>query len=473
MDFVSKIAEVNSTINGIVWGVPMIIFIIGTGLWLTVGGGFIQFRHFGYAIRNTLGTILKGQKTTDKGAVTPFQAVSTALASTVGTGNIAGVAGAIALGGPGAVFWMWISALVGMATKYTEVLLSIRYRERNEAGDWVGGPMYYIKNGLGKNWKWLSIVFCILGAVAAFGIGNISQIHSMVNSISGAVLALSATPEAVNVEMINLVVGIIVAVLVGLVLFGGIKRIGQTASALVPFMSVLYILGALVVVIANIGSIGSVFGDIFRGAFGGFEPVAGGVIGFTIKQAMTKGVARGIFSNEAGLGSAPIAHAAADTAGPVQQGVYGIFEVFVDTIVICTLTALAILMSGVPIAYGDGGGAELTTAAIGTVFGSGFASIFMAIAMLCFAGSTILGWSLYGARCVEFMFGLKTLRVYQILFLVVLVCGATMDLKLVWDISDTLNALMAIPNLIGVLALSGIAIKITKEYFAKIKDKKE
>ena len=472
MSFAEKIAEINSAINGVVWGVPMIILILAVGLWLTGGSGLVQFRHFGYAMKNTLGKIFKQQKTADKGAVTPFQAVTTALASTVGTGNIAGVAGAIAIGGPGAVFWMWISALVGMATKYAEVVLAIKYRERDSKGDWVGGPMYYIKNGLGQSWKWLAAIFCVLGALAAFGIGNIAQVNSIVGSLDDLVLTFSANPDAVNVKSINLIFGIALAVLLGFIIIGGIKRIAATTEKLVPFMAVIYILGALIVIFAHIGEIGHVFGMIFKGAFG-VDAVIGGGAGYVIMTAMKKGFARGIFSNEAGLGSAPMAHAAADTEGPVQQGVYGILEVFLDTIVICTLTALVILISGVAVPYGESAGASLTTAGLATVFGAKAATVFMVIALSCFAFSTILGWSLYGARCVQFLFGSGAIRVYQVLFLIVAICGATMNLTLAWDISDTLNALMAIPNLIAVAALSPVVFKLTKEHFAKVKASKE
>ncbi|MBR5430038.1 MAG: sodium:alanine symporter family protein [Firmicutes bacterium] len=466
MSFAEKIADINGKINGVVWGVPMIILILVVGIWLTCGSGLVQFRHFGYAMKNTLGKILQHSHTDDKGAVTPFQAVTTALASTVGTGNIAGVAGAIAIGGPGAVFWMWISALVGMATKYSEVVLAIKYRERDSKGDWVGGPMYYIKNGLGKSWSWLAGIFCVLGALAAFGIGNIAQINSIVGSIDDLVLTFAKNPDAVKVGTVNLVAGLLLAVILGFIIIGGIKRIAATTEKLVPFMAVIYIIGTLVVIIAHIGSLGQVFGMIFKGAFG-VDAVIGGGVGYVIMTAMKKGFARGIFSNEAGLGSAPMAHAAADTEGPVQQGLYGILEVFLDTIVICTLTALVILISGVNVPYGESAGAALTTAGLATVFGAKAATVFMVIALSCFAFSTILGWSIYGARCVQFLFGSGAIRIYQILFLIIVVCGATMNLTLAWDISDTLNALMAVPNLIALAALSPVVFKLTKEHFAQ------
>lgn len=467
--FVESVENVNGFINGIVWGWPMMILLLGVGLWLTIGNGFVQFSHFGHAMKNTLGKIFKQKKVQDKGAVTPFQAVSTALAATVGTGNIAGVAGAIALGGPGAVFWMWISALVGMATKFTEVVLSIQYRERNPKGDWIGGPMFYISKGLGRHWKWLAAVFAVLGALAAFGIGNLTQMNSIAGTISNMFISFAADPATVNVGMINLIVGIVVAIFLALILFGGIKRIGAAAEKLVPFMAVIYVVGALIVIFAHIGSIGQVFRDIFVGAFGGFKPVAGGVAGFAIAETMKRGISRGIFSNEAGLGSAPIAHAAAHTKGPVQQGLWGILEVFMDTIVICTLTALVILISGVNIPYGEGADAVLTTAGMATVFGPKFASVFMAIALSCFAFTTVLSWSLYGTRCTEFLFGVKTIRVYQVIFVLMVIVGATMKLDLAWDIADTLNGMMAIPNLVGLAILSFVAFRLNKEYFGKVK----
>ncbi|MDO4580985.1 MAG: sodium:alanine symporter family protein [Bacillota bacterium] len=464
--FIESVETVNSAINNVAWGIPMLTLLIGAGLWLTIGSGGVQFAHFGHAMKHTLGRIFKRQHTDDKGATTPFQALSIAMSATVGTGNIAGVSGAILLGGPGAVFWMWISALVGMATKYSEIVLAIKFRERNANGEWAGGPMYYIKNGLGKHWKWLGAIFCAFGAFAAFGIGNISQTNTMASSVVGLFKHFSYNPDGLPVGTINLVFGLIVAAFVGLVLLGGLKRIGAVTSKLVPFMSIFYIIGALVIIIANIGSIGQVLGDIFTGAFGGFKPVTGGVTGFLIAETVKFGFKRGCFSNEAGLGSAPIAHATADTDGPVQQGLYGIFEVFVDTIIICTLTALAVLMSGVIIPYGDNSIAgALTTDAFASVFGGGFANVFLTVAIICFATSTILGWALYGSRCCEFLFGGKSVKPYQVLFVLVVVAGSVMDLSLAWDISDTLNALMGIPNLIGLLFLSPVVIKLTREYF--------
>lgn len=464
------IKSVNDWINGnIAWGPVMLILIVGTGIYLSARCGFLQFRRFGYMWKNTIGALGKRVEVKDKGAVSPFQAMTTALAATVGTGNIAGVAGAIALGGPGAVFWMWVSALFGMATKYSEVVLAIKYRERNDKGDWVGGPMYYITKGLGRNWKWLAVVFSVFGALAAFGIGNCTQVNTIAGSITGAIGTVTGaelTGDALLAA--KLIIGAVIAAIVALVIIGGVKRIGSVTEKLVPFMSGIYIVGSLVIVFANIGSIGSVFAAIFEGAFNP-QAIVGGVVGITILESMKRGVSRGVFSNEAGLGSAPMAHAAADTDSPVKQGLWGIFEVFVDTIVICTLTALSILMSGVidgsAFSWGGKYGAELTVAAFTGTFGGGLASVFVAIAILLFAGSTILSWSLYGTRCAEYLLGKRSRIPYQVLFVLFIIVGATMDLSLAWDIADTLNGLMAIPNLIALLGLSGVVIKTTREYF--------
>lgn len=470
--FLNSVNEVNNAINGVVWGVPMLLLIVGAGIWLTVRSGFFQFTKFGHAMKNTVGKMFEKREVADKGAVSPFQAVTTALAATVGTGNIAGVAGAIALGGPGAVFWMWISALFGMATKYAEVVLAIKFRERNAKGDWVGGPMYYITNGLGKKWRWLAVLFAAFGGLAAFGIGNMTQINTIASSIFTAISTVSANPNVAQSEMlVKIIVGVTVAAIAGLVLIGGLKRIARVTEKLVPVMSVIYIISCLTVIFMHIGSIGEVFRQIFVGAFNP-SAVVGGVVGITITQAMRRGVSRGVFSNEAGLGSAPIAHAAADTDNPVKQGLYGIFEVFMDTIVICTLTGLTVLISGATINFGQSAGVDLTVSAFTTSFGGSFASVIVAIGITLFAGSTILSWALYGIRCTEYLFGTKSILPYQILFIVFIIIGATMELSLVWNIADTLNGLMAIPNLIAVLGLSGLVIKLTREYREQIKVKK-
>ena len=461
-------AEIVAAVDDFAWGPVMLILLVGTGLYLSIRSGFLQFTRFGYAMRNTIGKIFKKQ-TAGKGEVTPFQAMTTALAGTVGTGNIAGVTGAIFIGGPGAVFWLWISALVGMVTKYSEVVLAVRYRERNAAGDWVGGPMYYIKNGLGKSWMWLAFVFAFFGMTASFGIGNTTQVDSIATAIGTAVSAFGG--EEVSTTF-RIIIGAVVALITAFVIIGGIKRIGAVTEKLVPFMAVIYIIAALIVVFANIGQIGTVLGAIFRGAFSP-SAIAGGALGVGIMTTIQKGIARGVFSNEAGLGSAPIAHGATSETDPVKQGVYGIFEVFMDSIVICTLTSLALLMGLYAqggVAYSpDGAGSEMVVAAFSSIFSGKLSALIIAVGLSLFALSTVLSWSLYGSRCVEFLFGRASkgaTLVYKIVFCVILVIGSTLGLDVVWDIGDALNGLMAIPNLIALLLLSGTIIKLTKEHFA-------
>ena len=450
------------TLNTVAWLYIFLPCTILGGLYLTIRNRGIQFTRFGYVMKNTLGKMLTRQTAGD-GAVTPFQAVTTALAATVGTGNIVGTSQAITLGGYGAVFWLWVAALLGMIIKYSEVTLSIRYRERDAKGDWVGGPMYYIKNGLSKKWQWVGVLFCVFAGFASFGIGNMSQVNSIVGSLNDAIDAF--VPAAAGERrLLNLVFGILLAALIALILFGGIKRIGAVAEKLIPFMSILYIFFAFVVIFGHAGNIGPAFGKIFAGAF---TPAAlgGAASGIALKQTIVWGLRRSAFSNEAGLGSAAIAHAAAETPGPVQQGIYGIFEVFMDTILICTLTALTIICSGVDITFGQKVGSELITAAFATMFGEKFAAVFVAIALMLFAFTTVLGWSLYGSRCVQYLFGLKVSKVYQLLFILVVVIGAVASLDVVWDIADTFNGLMAIPNFFALFALSGVVAKLTKDYF--------
>ena len=456
----STIESVNNVVNNFIWGVPAMICIIGVGLLLSFRTRFLQIRKFPYAMKVTIGRMLRKRDASD-GALTPFQAVCTALAATVGTGNIAGVAGAIAIGGPGAVFWMWISAILGMCTKFSEVTLAVHFREKNADGDLVGGPMYYIKNGLKKQWHWLAYLFAAFGVLTVFGTGNATQVNTITTAIDSALYNYGVISEQ-NVSTLNLVIGIILAVLIGLILLGGIKRIGQVAEKLVPFMAVIYIILAIGVVILNYRNIPTVFASIFKGAFSPAS-VTGGAVG-SFFMSMKKGVSRGIFSNEAGLGTGSIAHACADTRKPVKQGFFGIFEVFVDTIVICTLTALVILCSGVPVGYGDAAGAELTILGFTSTYGS-WVSIFTAIAMCCFAFSTIIGWGLYGTRCVEFLLGTRANRPFMILYALVAIVGATMELGLMWNIAETFNGLMVIPNLIAVFLLSGVVVRLVKEYF--------
>lgn len=461
----AMIESINSAVNNFIWGVPAMICIIGVGLYLSIRTNFLQIRKFPYAMKITLGRMLKKREASD-GALTPFQAVCTALAATVGTGNVAGVAGAIAIGGPGAIFWMWISALLGMCTKFSEVTLAVHFRERNKDGDYVGGPMYYIKNGLKKHWHWLAYLFSAFGVLTVFGTGNATQVNTITTAIDSALYNYNLISED-GAATLNLIIGIVLAGLIALILLGGIKRIGQVTEKLVPFMAIMYILLALGVIVVHVGAVPAVFSAIIRGAF---DPAAvtGGAVG-RFFMSMKKGVSRGIFSNEAGLGTGSIAHACADTRKPVKQGFFGIFEVFVDTIVICTLTALVILCSGVPVGYGAAAGAELTISGFTSVYG-GWVSIFTAVAMCCFAFSTIIGWGLYGTRCIEFLFGSKANKPFMLVYSLVAIVGATMNLGLMWSIAETFNGLMVIPNLIAVFLLSGVVVKMVKDYFAGKED---
>lgn len=457
----STIESINQVVNDFIWGVPAMVCIIGVGFYLSCRTGFLQIRKFPYAIQTTIGRMFRKRNASD-GALTPFQAVCTALAATVGTGNIAGVAGAIAIGGPGAVFWMWISAALGMCTKFAEVTLAVYYRETNKEGELVGGPMYYIKNGLGKNWQFLAVLFSAFGVLTVFGTGNATQVNTITTAVNSALLSCGLISDGA-VKTSNLIQGIIIAALVALILLGGVKRIGQVTEKLVPFMALLYIVLAVGIVLFKIQVLPSVFKAIFEGAF---KPAAvtGGAVG-SLFMSMKKGVSRGIFSNEAGLGTGSIAHACADTRKPVKQGMFGIFEVFTDTIVICTLTALVILCSQVPVGYRQAAGAELTIQGFISVYGN-WVSVFTAVAMCCFAFSTILGWGLYGARCIEFLFSEKVIKPFMVAYSLVAILGATADLGLMWNIAETFNGLMAIPNLIALFLLSGTVVKLTKEYFA-------
>ena len=458
----STIEAVNSVVNNFIWGVPAMICIIGVGLYLSIRTRFLQIRKFPYSMKVTLGRMMKKKEASD-GALTPFQAVCTALAATVGTGNVAGVAGAIAIGGPGAVFWMWISALLGMCTKFAEVTLAVHFRETNAQGDLVGGPMYYIKNGLDKKWHFLAYLFAAFGVLAVFGTGNATQVNTITTAIDSALSSFNVLP-ADAVKLVNLIIGVALAIIIALILIGGIKRIGNVTSKLVPFMAIMYIVLALGVIFFHIKAVPAVFASIIEGAFHPAS-VTGGVVG-SFFMSMKKGVSRGIFSNEAGLGTGSIAHACADTKKPVKQGFFGIFEVFVDTIIICTMTALVILCSGVPVNYGEAAGAELTISGFTTVYGS-WVSIFTAVAMCCFAFSTIIGWGLYGTRCIEFLLGSRSNMPFMVLYSLTAIVGATMNLGLMWSIAETFNGLMVIPNLIAVFLLSGVVVKLTKEYFAK------
>ena len=451
------IINVNTALNNFIWGLPAMICIIGAGLWLTIRTRAIQVRKFGTAMNNTLGRVFE-KKTAKDGSISPFQAVCTALAGTVGTGNIAGVAGAVAIGGPGAVFWMWCSAFLGMCTKFSEVVLAIHFREKNAQGEYIGGPMYYIKNGLGSRWGWLASLYAIFGVMTVFGTGNATQVNTIVSSIDTALTSFNLI-NADQAAVMRVMIGIIIALVVSVVLLGGINRIGQVTEKLVPFMALLYIVLSIGVIVLNVKAVPHVFRMIFEGAF---NPSAftGGLVG-SLFISLKKGVSRGIFSNEAGLGTGSIAHACSDTDDAVQQGYFGIFEVFMDTIVICTLTALVILCSGVPVNYGQDAGAELTISGFISTYGN-WVSIFTAISMCCFAFSTIIGWGLYGSRCVEFILTSKAVKPFLVVYSLVSIVGATIDLGLLWDIAETFNGMMAIPNLIALFLLSGVVVKLVK-----------
>ena len=460
MTVIEIVEKINSVVNDFIWGVPAMVCILGVGFLLSVKTGFIQLRKFGYAMQQTIGKLFH-KKDAKEGALTPFQAVCTALAATVGTGNIAGVAGAIAIGGPGAVFWMWFSALFGMCTKFAEVTLAVHYRETNAEGELVGGPMYYIKNGLPKKWHFLAVLFSAFGVLTVFRTGNATQVNTITTAINSALLNYNIITES-SLNVSNFVIGVIITFLVAMVLLGGVKRIGKVTEKLVPFMALLYIVFALGVVVLNLQNLPGVFASIFYGAFSP-KAVTGGIVG-SLFISLKKGVSRGIFSNEAGLGTGSIAHACADTSAPVKQGLFGIFEVFADTIVICTLTALVILCSGVTVGYGQAAGAELTISGFVATYGN-WVSVFTAVAMCCFAFSTIIGWGLYGARCIEFLFSVKVIRPFLVVYSFMGIVGATMDLGLLWSIAETFNGLMAIPNLIALFLLSGTVVKLAKEYF--------
>lgn len=463
---VDPITKVNGAVNNFVWGIPMLVLLVGTGILMTVLTKFFQLSHIGHWWKNTIGGIFSDRHITkhtekDDKAISQFQSLCTALAATIGTGNIVGVASALIAGGPGAIFWMWIVAFFGMMTNYSENVLGIYYRRKNSEGEWCGGAMYYLKDGLGsyKGCKQIGAVLAVLFSgfclLASFGIGNMSQ----VNSIAANMEAAFSIPTFVT--------GIALVILAALVIVGGLKRIASVTEKLVPFMAILYIVGALVIFFANISQVGAVFSAIFKGAFG-LKAVGGGIVGSGVKMALTWGMKRGVFSNEAGLGSSVMVHSNSNVKEPVRQGMWGIFEVFADTIVVCTLTAFAVLSSGlVDLETGavlsESSGSALVGEAFATIFGS-LGPMFIALAILLFAFSTVLGWSHYGSKAWEYLFGTKSTIAYKIVFVVIIFIGATMNLSLAWDLSDTFNGLMAMPNLIGVLCLSPLVMKITKNY---------
>lgn len=437
-----KIKAILTAINGVVWGYPMLILLVGVGTFLMIGLGFMPIRKLGYGFRMLVG----GRAGTgNEGEISPFNALMTALSATVGTGNIAGVATAVSVGGPGAIFWMWMTALVGMATKYAEAVCAVRYREVDDYGDHVGGPMYYIRNGIGKNWAWLGILFAVFGAVAAFGIGNTVQS----NSIASVLKKDYGIPLWVT--------GLILATLVAAVILGGIKRIAHVAGRLVPFMSLIYVSLGLIIIVMNLHRVPGAFGEIFGQAFTG-TAAAGGFLGMVIK-----GVARGVFSNEAGLGSAPIAHAAARTDNPIRQGTIAMLGTFIDTIIICTITGLVITISG--LWQSEINGAPLTSAAFEHNLPN-IGSHGVAIGLSLFAFSTMLGWAFYGEKCVEFLLGTKVIKAYRYFWIAAVFTGTLLSLDFVWLLADTLNAMMAIPNLIALTMLSPFVFKVTREYFS-------
>ena len=427
-------------LNGLVWGIPALLGILGVGVYLSIRTGFAQLCLFPKAFGAFLRTLF-GKESKDEG-VSPFQALCTALAATVGTGNLAGVAGAIAIGGPGAIFWMWISGILGMMTKFAEATLSVKFRERNSAGEWVGGPMYMIRNGMGQRWRWLATVYAFFGVVAAFGVGNATQVNTVIGGINQAITTFGGS----ETQMGNLFMGIGLAILICGILLGGMKKIGIMAEKLVPFASVCYLLLGFGVLIVRAQYVPGVFASIFAGAFSP-RAVTGGAIG-SMFVGLRTGVSRGVFTNEAGMGTAGIAHAAAQVDHPCQQGLMGIMEVFLDTIVICTMTALVILVSGVSILYGDDVGVVLTTQAFSSVYG-GWVSILIAAALCCFAIATVLGWGLYGARCAQFLFGDGVWKRFVFLQGGAVILGAVLKTGTVWLLSETVNGLMAVPNLVA------------------------
>ncbi|SIO48144.1 alanine or glycine:cation symporter, AGCS family [Rhodovulum sp. ES.010] len=440
--------DILNSISSFVWGPPVLVLLLGTGLFLTLRLGLLPQRKLGYGFRMLFEG--RSKQPGHEGDITPFQALTTALSATIGTGNIAGVATAIFLGGPGAVFWMWLTALVGMATKYAEAVLAVKFREKDERGRYVGGPMYYIRNGLGPRWGWLAWAFALFATIAAFGIGNTVQSNSVARAVEG------------TFGVPYLWTGLAMAALVFVVIIGGVKRIASVAEYLVPLMAGLYIAGALVILAVNIVDVPAAFGLIFSDAFTG-TAATGGFAGAAVMAAIRFGVARGIFSNEAGLGSAPIAHAAALTDDPVRQGNVAMLGTFIDTIVVCTMTALVIITTG---AWTSGEtGAELSALAFQTGLPGG--ELIVSLGLIVFAFTTMLGWSYYGERAAEYLFGVKVILPFRLLWVAGVVVGAVANLGLIWIIADIMNALMAIPNLIALVALSGTVAAVTRAYWQK------
>lgn len=487
-DFLQKLTEINNVINDFVWVKIGLVLLIGTGIFMTCLTRFFQISHLKHWWVKTIGSVFaKGSSTTRKdkdGSVSQFQALCTALAATLGTGNIAGVSAAIVTGGAGAVFWMWIAAFFGMMTNFSENVLGIYYRRKNADGEWSGGAMYYLRDGLGGKkgckqiGKVLAILFAIFAALASFGIGNMGQINKITLNLQDAFFGGASGKEVLGgIDLVSLIIGIALMILAGLIILGGLQRIAAFAERIVPFMALAYVLGALIIVFANIGQLGSMFAAIFKGAFG-IKAIGGGIVGVSIKTVITQGCKRGVFSNEAGLGSSVMVHSSSNVIEPVKQGMWGIFEVFADTIVVCTMTAIVVLASGkidlsTGMALEGVNDATLVADSFAATFGP-LGKYFIAIAMLMFAFTTVLGWSHYGSKAIEFLLGLKATKVYKVIFVLMIVSGSIMTSSIAWDISDTFNGLMMVPNLIGVLALSPTVARITKNYVdRRIKGKKE
>lgn len=478
-DFMTTVAAVNDSINSFVWVKIGLVLLIGTGVLTTILTGCFQVKHFRHWMAKTIGGVFKPDAHVkhEEGSVSQFQALCTALAATIGTGNIAGVSAAICVGGPGAVFWMWVAAFLGMMTNYSENVLGIYYRRKNKEGEWSGGAMYYLKDGLGnitgyeKLGSFLAILFACFAILASFGIGNMGQINKITLNLEDAFFSnINSATVFGGVSVVNLIIGIVLMVVGGFIIIGGLKRIAAVAEKVVPFMALIYILGALIIMIVHITSIPAMIAAIFRYAFG-VKAAAGGAVGIAVMTVVQQGCKRGVFSNEAGLGSSVMVHSNSNVKEPVKQGLWGIFEVFADTFVVCTMTAIVVLSSGyIDLSTGlvkDGvSDATLVAQAFGNVFGRP-GQWFVAIAVLLFAFTTVLGWSHYGSKAVEYLFGVKGVKVYRVIFVLMIVSGAVMTSSLAWDISDTFNGLMMIPNLIGVVALTPVVVRITRNYVAR------
>lgn len=497
-DFLAGLTEVNNAVNSFVWVKIGLVLLLGTGILMTIMTKFFQISHIGYWWKKTIGGVFHKDthKKSGKGNVSQFQALCTALAATIGTGNIAGVSAAIVVGGPGAVFWMWVAAFFGMMTNFSENVLGIYYRRKNQAGEWSGGPMYYLKDGLGKIKKGgffqglgsvLAVLFSVFALLASFGIGNMGQINKITLNLQSAFFKNIDAPVLYGegesaVTVVSVVIGLVLMILAGVIIIGGLERIAAVAERIVPFMAIAYIIGALIILFANISQIGLIFSAIFKFAFG-VKAVEGAVVGVAIREVITQGCKRGVFSNEAGLGSSVMVHSNSNVKEPVKQGMWGIFEVFADTFVVCTMTAVVVLSSGCidlktgAVAQGVND-ATLVQQTFGMVFGrlgagfGRFGEMFIAVAILLFAFTTVLGWSHYGSKAAEYLFGLRGAKIYRIIFVLMIISGSLMTSSLAWDISDTFNALMMIPNLIGVIVLSPVVVKITSNYVErKIKGK--